>query len=191
VDIEQFFGRKTFLKYYALLIATVPVVLGLWRLLGVGGVSETMSSVTLGFFIGYATLYPDLQWFGIIAMKYVAGALVAIMALAALADTAWQDLTLLLATSAVGFGFIHYVKLGGSVEFGDWTQKLNPFRRRPKFRIVPASGQPAPKADSGRASPASVDAILDKIARDGFASLTQDERDQLERAREILNKKRQ
>lgn len=191
MEIEQFFGRRTLLKFYALQIVAVVVVLGLERLTGRQSLFAGMSAITTGFFIGFATLYPNLQWFGLVAMKYVAGAFFGIMVLSNLSYHQWSDLSVLLAVGGTSFGFIRQAKLGGSLDFGEWTKKLNPFRRRPKFRVLPSPERPVSRPGaSGNSSIYSVDAILDKIAKDGFASLTQDERDQLERARDILNKKK-
>jgi hypothetical protein len=190
VELEQYFGRPAFLKLYALLLATIAVVLGAWRLAGRPGMYYGMNEVTIGVFIAYATLYPNLEFFDWVPLKYVAFICMAVDALSYVNDHSWPGLTVMLAICAVSFGCVRYAKLGGSVEFGDWARRLNPFRRRPKFRVLPSPGAPAPRA-GGLANMASVDAILDKIAQSGFASLTPDERDQLEQARDILNKKRQ
>jgi membrane associated rhomboid family serine protease len=190
VEIEQYFGRHALLKLYALLLATIALVLGVWRLAGVPGLYSGMNEVTIGMFIAYATLYPGLEFLGWVPLKYVAFICIAVDALSYVSLRSWPGLTVMLAICGVSFGFVRYAKLGGSLEFGDWARRLNPFRRRPKFRVLPSPAAPAPRA-GGFANMASVDVILDKIARSGFASLTQDERDQLEQARDILNKKRQ
>jgi hypothetical protein len=144
--------------------------------------------ILAALFIAFATLYPNLEYFGWVPVKYVAFACLAISALSFVGERDWVGFSVLLADCAAAFGLVRYMKLGGSVEFGDFARKLNPFRRRPKFRVLPSSGTPA--RASGSASIESVDAILDKIAKSGFASLTAQERDQLESAREALMKKR-
>jgi len=188
-EIEQFFGRRSFLLFYALQVATIALVLGAWRLTGPPGIYAGMNEVTIGMFIGYATLYPNLECFGWVQMKVVAFACLVISLLSYLQAGDRQGLTVMLAICAVSFGFIRHAKLGGTTELGEWVAKLNLFRRRPKFRVLPPPDRPSPR-NVGGGSGASVDAILDKIASTGFASLTQDERDQLERAREFLNRKR-
>jgi membrane associated rhomboid family serine protease len=191
VEIEQYFGRAALLKLYALLLVTIAAVLGAWRLAGLPGLYAGMNEVTIGVFIAYATLYPNLEIFDWVPLKYVAFICMAVDALSYVTYRSWPGLTIMLAVCAVSFGFVRYAKLGGSIEFGDWARQINPFRRRPKFRVLPSPVAPAPRVSGGLANMASVDAILDKIARSGFASLTQDERDQLEQARDVLNKKRQ
>lgn len=188
IEVELFFGRRTLLKFYALQIVAVVLVLGIERLTGRQSLFGGMAAITTGFFIGFATLYPNLQWFGLVAMKYVAGAFLGIMVLSDLASHQWSELSVLLAIGGTSFGFIRHAKLGGSLDSGEWVKKL--FRRQPKFRVMPSPERPAVRPSPMGGSIVSVDAILDKIARDGFASLTQDERDQLERARDILNRKK-
>jgi hypothetical protein len=189
VEIEQFFGRGTLLKFYALQLTAVVVALGLWRLTGRDGWYAGMGMVTTGFFVGFAVLYPDLPWFGLVAMKYVAGAFVGIIALSDLAANDWRNLLVLTVVTVASASFIRHAKFGGTVNVREWLRQLKPFGR-PRFRVLPSPEQPAPRTNPGSGTLGSVDAILDKIARDGFASLTQEERDQLERARDILNKKR-
>ena len=190
VEIEQYFGRVALLKFFALLLATIAAMLGLWHLAGHPGLYAGMNEITIGLFIAYATLYPNLEFLGWVPLKYVAFACIAFDALSFINTRAWPGLTVMLAVCGTGYGFTRYAKLGGSLEFGDWARRLNPFRRRPNIRILPSPTTSAART-SGPANMAGVDAILDKIARDGFASLTQGERDQLEQARDILNKKKQ
>ena len=191
VEIEQYFGRSALLKLYALLLLTIAAVLGLWHLAGHPGLYAGMNEITIGVFLAYVTLYPGLEFFGWVPLKYVAFACIAFDALSYLSTRNFSGLTVMLAVCAASFGFTRYAKLGGSLEFGEWAKRLNPFRRRPKFRVLPTPAATAPRAAGPATNMASVDAILDKIARSGFASLTQEERDQLEQARDMLNKKRQ
>jgi hypothetical protein len=170
----------------------LPVLIcGLWYWAGYSFIYSGGWEVAAGLFIAYAALYPNLEYFGWVSVKYIAFACLAISMLSYFSTHDWVGLSVLTLDCAASFGFIRYAKLGGSVEWGDWAHRLNPFRRRPKFRVLPSSGAPVTRAGGGLANMASVDVILDKIARSGFASLTPDERDQLEQARDILNKKRQ
>jgi len=191
IEIEQYLGRRVFLTLYFLLIISLVGVLGLWQLAGVPGEFMGMSDVTIGLFIAYATLYPNLEYFGWVPMKHVAFACLAISALSYFPTHDWPGLSVMLAICAVSFGYTRYKKLGGTLEIPDLARRLNPFRRRPKFRVLPSpEGFAARPSDGPTSTVQSVDTILDKIAQKGFASLTQAERDQLEKAREILNKKR-
>jgi len=191
VEIEQYLGRRVFLTLYALLLVALVAVLGLWQLAGIPGGFVGMGEITIGMFIAYTTLYPNLEYFGWIPLKYVAFACLAISALSYFPTHDWPGLSVLLAICGTAFGYTRYKKLGGSLEIPAVARNLNPFRRRPKFRVLPSPETPGPGHMNEPSPGQSVDAILDKIAQKGFASLSQDERDQLERAREILNKKKQ
>ncbi len=191
IEIEVYFGRRAFLLLYGLNLATAPLVLGLWQLAGYPQGYAGATEMLIAMFMAYATLYPNLEYFGWVPMKYVAFACLAIAALGYFPGHDWPGLTFLLAECGVSFGFVRYVKQGGSLDITNWLRKLNPFRRRGKFRVLPTPAGSRPPMDSPSGTNlGSVDAILDKIARSGFASLTQTERDQLEKAREILNKKK-
>jgi hypothetical protein len=66
-------------------------------------------------------------------------------------------------------------------------------RRRPKLRVLPKPSSPPraiPRVELAEtAADTEVDALLDKIAKTGLASLTASERARLEKAREELLKK--
>jgi membrane associated rhomboid family serine protease len=191
VEFEQYLGHRAFLTLYALLLVALAVVLGLWQFAGIPGEFSGMSDITIGVFIAYATLYPNLEYFGWVPLKHIAFACIAISALSYFPTHDWPGLSVMLAICGVSFGYTRYKKLGGAMELPAFAHRLNPFHRRPKFRVLPSPEGSSPRLPSGGSgSVQSVDAILDKIAQQGFASLTQDERDQLEKAREILNKKR-
>ncbi len=192
IEIEQYLGRRVFLVLYGLLLLAMTAVLGLWYLAGIPGSFSGMQNITIGLFIAYATLYPNLEFFGWVPLKHVAFACFAISALSYFPSHNWQGLSVVLAICGVAFGYTRFKKVGGAVELPAFAHKLNPFRRRPKFRVLPTPEGASPRSSMGGSDTSieSVDAILDKIAQQGFASLTQSERDQLEKAREILNKKR-
>ncbi|HTB64367.1 MAG TPA: DUF6576 domain-containing protein [Opitutales bacterium] len=188
-EIEQYFGRRAFLKLFAANLLVPALVLGVWALFGRPAFYTGMYELSAAQFIAYSTLYPNLEFFGWVPMKYVAFACLAISGLSYVSYRDWVGLSILTAECAVSFGFIRYLKRGGSIELGDWVGKLNPFRRR-RFRVLPTPAQASIRSSGGPANMESVDAILDKIARSGFASLTIDEKDQLERARDVINRKR-
>jgi hypothetical protein len=181
VEIERFFGRTRFLVLYALMLLTPALVLGLWRLAGNIGEFSGMYELTAGLFIALATLYPSLEYFGWVPLKYVAFACLAVAALGYFPTHDWQGLTVLLAECALGYGGVRYLKFGAS--FPSFSLRRF-FRRSPRLRVLPS-----PSAEPPGATPPAVDAILDKIARSGFASLSAAERDQLEKARESILKR--
>jgi len=187
IEIERYLGRSRLLQLYFLTLVAPALVLGLWYVAGYEYIYTGMYEVTVAMFIAFATLYPNIEYWGWVPMKYIAFVCLSVAALGYFPKHDWMGLSVLLAECVLGFGLVRHIRNGGSLlEFG-FLRRLNPFRRRPKFRVLP----PPVRDVSARASslPVSVDAILDKIAQSGFASLTAEERDQLEKAREILLKK--
>ena len=95
-------------------------------------------------------------------------------------------LTLLLGTCAAAFGYVRWVQRGGEISL----PKLPSLRKRPKLRVVP---RPASRTEIDHTeedeSTTEVDALLDKIAKSGLASLSAAERAKLEKAREDLMKR--
>lgn len=183
-ELEKFFGRRIFLRFYAGLYLLMPVLFTLiglrWpmRLAGESGALAT--------FIAFATLYPNVMMMFNVLTKWVAVVLVAVYTLVALAYHDWLGLFSLWVTTAYAYGFVCY-------EQGRIT--LPSFRlpkRKPKLRVLPDLKVEktieinATKEDSA----SEMDALLDKIAQSGLASLTAKERSQLAKAREELMQKR-
>jgi hypothetical protein len=73
------------------------------------------------------------------------------------------------------------------VEFGDFWDRVNPFKRRPKLRVLPSPARSRGRDDEDAVD--SIDPLLDKIAKTGIDSLTPKERARLEKAREALMKR--
>lgn len=179
-ELERFFGRRTFLKFYGVLYLLQPVLytlLGLLQPVRLGGETGAFA-----LFIGFATLYPNVPLFFNILAKWLAVVLVGIDTLMALAS---HDLTTLITLwAAVGFAF-------GWVRYEQGRLVLPTLRfpsRKPKFRVVPRAKPEIVKVAPAKSS-GSLDALLDKIAKSGMASLTPQERKQLELEREALLRK--
>jgi hypothetical protein len=85
----------------------------------------------------------------------------------------------------IAFLYIRFVQ--GRIAISVNLRKINPFRQRPRLHVVQKS-QPRRVAEPDDVI-ASVDPILDKIAKSGIGSLTENERKTLDRARNrLLNK---
>ena len=181
-ELEKFFGRKAFLQFYGLLYLVTPVAftaLGLIRPMSLVG--ETGG---FALFIAFATLYPGALMFLRFPAAAVAALLVAIYSLLALY---YRDLVGLLALWInVGFAFAFVRYAQGRIELPSFA--MPGFGRRPKLRVLP-SPQSRTRDVADVDSLTEMDAILDKIARSGMASLTAKERARLEKGREALLKK--
>ncbi len=185
-ELEKFFGRRTFLTLYGCIYFISPLLLT-----AIGVIRPTfLSGQTGGFalFVAFATLYPNVSLLFNILAKWMALILVGIFSLIAFAAQDWVGLMTLWGTSGLGFLFVRYQQ-------GAYNLPKIRFRRRePNLRVLPdpkIEKTPKPvRSDSAKpSSMAEIDALLDKIAHSGMASLTAKERAKLDAAREDLLKK--
>ena len=186
-ELEKFFGRRIFLRFYVCLYLLSPIVLtglGFWRhneLVGQTG--------AFALFIGFATLYPNVPLIFNVLAKWMAIILVAIFSLMRIGANDWVGLASLWITVGFAYVFVRY-------EQGHLTlPKFRLRRRSPKLRVLPdlrpeKTAKPlAAKPAKEAATMAEVDALLDKIAQSGMASLTAKERAKLDEARADLIKR--
>jgi membrane associated rhomboid family serine protease len=177
-EVEKIFGRRKFLALFGAVYLVTPL---LFTLLGLWIPTGLLAGETGAFavFVAFATLYPDVAvFFGALA-KWVAVVLLGIFSLTAFADHDAMGAASLWATSAVAFVFVR-------VEQGRLAlPSLRLFPRRPKAAPARAAIEAGRDPAKGP-SMAEVDALLDKIAQSGFASLTPKERARLDSARDEL-----
>ena len=140
-------------------------------------------------FIGFATLNPNVPMIFNVPAKWMAIVLVAIFGLMRIAANDWVGLVSLATTVGFAYAFVRY-------EQGHLTLPRFRLRRStPKLRVLPdlksekTSQKIAPKPPQENATMAEVDALLDKIAQSGMASLTAKERAKLDAARADLIKR--
>jgi membrane associated rhomboid family serine protease len=183
-ELEQFVGRKTYLKFYAALIV-IPAVLfclvGLripWSYLNCG-------DVIFGVFVAFATIYPGAMpamWVPISA-RALMWILLAISSLIDLAFHYYPSIFMLWACAAVGYFAMRLVGAGhGANRLADWleTQRARRLARRHQFKVV-----------QDKKTTESIDAILEKISKQGVGSLDARERATLEEVRAKLLKRDQ
>ena len=182
-EVERFIGQRAYIWLYALLLLVPAMMLTLWGLSGRAGMAGS-AALHFGVFAGFVTLYPNVQFFLRIPAKWIFLILAAIGTLSALAAHAWQDLVVLWASIALAFVFIEVRGAGPELA---WLDNLKSrMRPKPKLYIVQKSSVRPAEPDDVYAS---VDPILDKIAKSGMASLTENEKKILDRARNRLLKK--
>jgi hypothetical protein len=182
-EVERFIGQRAYLWLYALLLFVPAALLTLWGLTMRTGLAGS-GALHFAVFTAFVTLYPNVQFFLRIAAKWVFAILAAIGTLSALAAHDWANLVVLWASIAVAFVFIEFRGSGPELAWiGNLKARLRP---KPKLYVVQKSSirRPAEPDDVY----ASVDPILDKIAKSGMASLTESERRILDRARNRLLK---
>jgi len=183
-EVERFVGRRAYLWLYALLLLVPALILTLWGLTARTGLAGS-AALHFAVFAAFVTLYPNVQFFLRIPAKWIFVILAAIGTLSALAAHAWQDLVVLWASVAVAFFFIEARGAGPELAWiGNLKSRLQP---KPKLYIVQKSStRRTVEPDDVYAS---VDPILDKIAKSGMGSLTESEKKTLDRARNRLLKK--
>lgn len=183
-NCEQEMGRSRYAAFLGLLILSPVLIATLLWLAGFGGMVAGSTHLSIGLVIAFATIYPNVEWFASIPLKFVA---IGCMFLAAVGHFGNRDqigLASTLATCAVSFGYIRGLRSGF---FSGLSWKAL-FRRKPKFRVLPPLDQ---QDNAGRAvdTPSEMDALLDKIAKSGLHSLTAKEKARLEAARKELLKR--
>ena len=179
-ELERFFGRKIFLRFYAILYLLQPLtytLLGLLRPTVLQGETGAFA-----MFLAFATLYPNAALLFNILAKWMAIVLVGLYTLMALSTRDFVALTALWVTVGYAFGFIRHER--GHFALPD----LRFWKRKPRFHVV-RSESARGVASREVEAPSDMDTLLDKIAKSGMASLTAKERARLEAAREELLKR--
>lgn len=170
-ELEKFFGRRVFLALFASLYVLTPLLftaIGTWFPMVLVGEAGSFA-----LFIAFATLYPEAEMlFGLLA-KWVAAILVGIYTLIDISNRDTAGLISLWATTGFAFAFVRYQQ--GRITLP-----------RFKFRRAAAPARKAAPAKPAQPAIDDLDAVLDKIARSGLASLTAAERARLEAGRAAL-----
>ena len=194
VGVETYLGRRVFLRIVAVLWATAALVSTLWWFVAGYGGYYGGQEIFIGIFIAYATLYPNVEYWNWMTMKWLAFAGITLSAMSYLNHADWLGLTTLLAVCGAAFAYVRY-------ERGHWTMpNFALFRPKPKFRVLPPPVAVKARANSRSVAAveemkedteSEVDVLLDKIVKTGLASLSATERAKLEQAREALLKRDQ
>jgi hypothetical protein len=198
-ELEVFFGRRVFLKLCVGLIL-VPSICGV--LVGtVTPVSWGGMPGNFSLFVAYATMLPGVSWFFGVTAMWMAITFLGIQMLAFLTEHDWSGMVLALSGAAFAFSYVRIQQ--GIWELPQMPGSLLP-AKKPQFRVL----EPVPHPEKTRSGgvPVSelegledleedledvevleaVDSLLEKIARSGMASLTENEKQQLQHAREAL-----
>lgn len=178
-DVEQYLGRKGFVRLYLGFLLLGPSLLLAASLVTSQSLSLTQSWANFAVFLAFAALYPGAQLLFQITAKLFALVLLGISVLQLLAGRQWIEMLVLLATALLAYCAIR----SGSALNLDFVARLRPVSHRtkgPRLRVV--KNPDDEPVDPHRI----IDPLLEKISRDGLASLTRREREQLEHARAVL-----
>ncbi|PWU07968.1 MAG: hypothetical protein C5B47_05360 [Verrucomicrobia bacterium] len=204
-EVEQLVGRRSFgALYFVLLLPPVAIATFFWAL-GWASVGLAGSwNLNFAIFICFVAFYPQIEFFWGIPAKWVAIALVGIRSLELLEGKDWMPLTIFWLECLVAILLTHAVRSAWDLRFIRFGLRL----LQAFYRFT----RPTPKNQSGVSRSVipikpelktskkgkhelkeehngSIDPILEKISRSGIKSLTQGERECLERARSALLEK--
>jgi membrane associated rhomboid family serine protease len=181
-DVEQHLGRKGFVRLYLGFLLLGPSLLLAASLVTGQIYALSHSWANFAVFLAFAALYPNAQFIFQIPAKVFAWVFLGISVLQLLAGRQWSEMLVLLATAFLAY---YAIRHGAALNL-DFMSRLRPVShrtKRPRLRVVKNTDDEP--VDPHRI----IDPLLDKISRDGLASLTRREREQLERARAVLLEK--
>jgi len=174
-EVERYIGRRHYLLLYAILVVTPPVLLT-WmgaflpslplQLAGTG-------HVHFAIFMAFVALYPGVEFFLRIQARWLAAGILALYAIFYLASHQWSSFCALISDAGMALLFIGWIR---------GTVTVPRISLRPRSTPTRTPKPPVPTRDPME----TIDPLLDKIAREGMASLTPAERAALEKAREEL-----
>jgi membrane associated rhomboid family serine protease len=184
-EVEQFAGRKAYLKLYAALVLIPAILLCLLGLFIAPQTHLNCFEAIFGMFVAFATMYPGAMpsmWLPFPA-SVLTWILLAVFSLVDLADHAFTAIFMLWASSAVGFLGMRLIGVGhGTMWLTDWIEERRSRRLAQKHNLKVLKDTQATE---------SIDEILEKISKQGVGSLNAKERAALERARTNLLKRDQ
>ena len=188
-QVEQFIGRSRWYWLTGALWAGPALVASVFHWAGVGTLVMGSLPLAVGFFVAFATIYPEAEWFGWVKMKHLAFVGVALVLLGDVATQDFQGIVYTVVNCAIGFGGIRMIQRGG---LGEWmrTAKEEWGSSRDEAPVsTRSSSRVRPQAEDD--SLHGVDDLLDKISASGFQSLTDAEKKRLEKARRHLIDRRE
>jgi membrane associated rhomboid family serine protease len=185
VEVEKYLGRRRYLTLFGMLLLVPVAILTAWSAAGVSWTYYGSYELSIGMFIAFATLYPNVELFGWVTLKWLAFAGLILASMQSLPSHEWGNLSVLWGMCLTAFLYLRIIEKKIPFEMPEAVTGL--FRRKPKFQVVPRETPPR------RVEPEdiyeSIDPVLDKISKSGIGSLTASERRALDRARNRLLKK--
>lgn len=196
-QIEAVWGSRSFLTYYFVCGLGAAILYGLFNLTGMG-VAITMlgaSGAVYGILLAYGMMYPNNIIMVMMIFPMKAKYAVALFGLLALLNSgSGGGVAHLAHLGGMLTGFI-FIKLsipslgGKGIPFGrDIAGAWHRYNTKRKMKVVPPREKTSSGGSTNTQSPPKsaqqkkIDAILDKISRDGLQSLTDEEQEILRRA---------
>jgi len=186
-EVEKYLGIRRYLFLFGILTLVPALVLIAWGATGAAWSYFGSYELSIGMFIAFATLYPNVELFGWVSLKWLAFAGLVLASMQYLPSHQWGNLSVLWSLCLAAFFYIRFIQ--GRIPINVDLQRLNPFRKRPRFHVVQKSE--SRRTVEPESIHESIDPILEKISKHGINSLTASERRALDRARARLLKKPQ
>jgi membrane associated rhomboid family serine protease len=179
-EVEQLVGRKAYLAVYISLVLVPSILLCLFGLITGQPFEYITGNAVFGVFVAFATIYPGaMPWMWVpIPMWVMASLLIALFTFLDFVGHAWVEMYMLWCCSSIGYLGMRFVGAGrGFDRLTDWveTRRAEKLARRHNIQVL-----------TEKKSNESIDAILDKISKQGMNSLSSSERAALDRARAKL-----
>jgi membrane associated rhomboid family serine protease len=201
--IEEYLGNRRLINLYLLggLAAGISYLL-IYNLIpnfkpAIGTPLLGASGAVYAVVVGAATLMPNYTFFmlllGPVRIKYIAAFFI-VSSFVDLSNDANPGGNIAhLGGALLGFFFITQLKKGNDIGkpltgVAEWLKKL--FQPKPKLKVThrsPVRNGQAPSAPHAIPNQDEIDAILDKISRSGYDSLTKEEKQKLFRASQKNN----
>jgi len=186
-EVEQFIGRRAYLTLYAALVLVPALLLCVAALVfpslgwGPGGLPHlNCAEAIFGVFVAFATIYPGAMpsmWVQV-PIWVVAWILFGLNTLLDMVAHDYPAVFMLCTASATGYLAMRYVGAGRGLNWlTNWMENRRTEKLARKHNI---------KVLTEKKSNESIDAILDKISKQGLNSLSSSERAALDRARAKL-----
>lgn len=185
-EVERYIGRNSYLWFYGLLVLVPAAVVGLTAFLLGPEMLAGSRAVHFAVFIGFVCIYPNVQFvFGLIA-KWLACGFFAIYTLFYLAKRDWQGLIYLWSSCGLAYFLLRSAGVGGGFS---WFQSYEGWKEQRQERQIQQRIEQQQREETKKEQ--TVDAILEKISREGMKSLTLEERTLLNRASQDMHQKDQ
>jgi membrane associated rhomboid family serine protease len=184
VEVEKHLGRRRYLTLLGMLLLVPPIFLTCWSVAGVPWIYYGSYELSVGMFIAFATLYPNVELFGWVTLKWLAFAGLFLASMQFLPAHDWGSLSVLWGMCLAAFLYLRILAKALPFELPAAVTSL--FQRRTKLRVVPRENAHVTEPEDIYDS---IDPVLDKISKSGIGSLTASERRALDRARNRLLKK--
>jgi membrane associated rhomboid family serine protease len=190
-EVENGLGWQRFAILYAGLILLGPLLLQAFGYAGIPQIAIGAQDVGFAVFAAFVAMHPDARFFFGMAARWVFVALLTISSLQYLAAHQSPRVLVLISSSLLA---IMLMRRAGFEEplFGwEFEWKLPGLQKsKPNFSVVPggrSSSVPATSPASSIIDPEiQMDRLLEKISSKGIGSLSREERETLEKARQAI-----